>query len=250
MSRIRPPENIEIASLKKKQEMGFDAMAPGPGTPWEDRGTHGTVKAFFKTCWASLFSPAALTDSIRRPETTGDAKGFVIGCAILWGLSAVIHMLLLIPHWTNTPNIDYFDGQTYGIYCAIAFAAAAVGTVVLFNFFNSMYGKLVAQEKSSSLLPDVLLYNVNAYGLGPSLLALIPFIGPPIALLWIFIDLVINGKKRLNLRAAGALIDALLPFIAVLVVGAAMYFVGNWIVHQVLGDAVVLRQVFEAPGHH
>lgn len=247
MSRIRPPENIEIAALKKKQEMGFDAMAPGPGTPWEDRGTHGTIKAFFKTCLASLFSPARLTDAIRRPETISDARGFVIGCAILWGLSAVIHMLLLIPHWMNTPNLAYFDGQTYGVYCVIAFIAAALGTIVLFQFFNSMYGKLVAQEKTSSPLPDVLLYNVNAYGLGPSLLAVIPFAGPPIALLWIFIDLVINGKKRLNLRAAGALIDALLPFIAVLVVGAVAYYVGDWVVHQALGDAAVLKQSFELP---
>ena len=40
------------------------------------------------------------------------------------------------------------------------------------------------------LFPEVLIYNVNVYALGPSLLALIPFVGPPIALLWIYIDLV------------------------------------------------------------
>jgi hypothetical protein len=77
---------------------------------------------------------------------------------------------------------------------------------------------------------------VNAYALGPSLLAPIPIIGPPLAVLLIFIDLYIAGRKRLNIRATGALIDALLAFAAVLALGFLGYWLGNLVLHQVLSD--------------
>jgi hypothetical protein len=236
MSRVRTPDNIAIASLKQKQAEHFDPMAAGAGTPWEDRGSFGIAGAFFKTCKMSMTAPATLQSLIRRPETTGDASAFLIACCILWGVSALIHGLILLPVVSRTPGID-FDQSLYLIYCAIAFVAAGGGVYLLFRFYNIIYAKLIAQEKSQSLLPAPLLFNVTAYSMGPSLLVIIPFIGPPIAMLWIFINLVLAGSKRLRIRATAAFIDAMLACIVVAAVGGVGYWIGDrLILHQVLGD--------------
>jgi hypothetical protein len=235
MSRIRAPENLEIAALKQKQSKFFDAMAPGPGTPWEDRGSRGVIGAFFKSCTMSMTSFFKLVDAIRRPETTSDARAFLIGCCVLWGVSAFIHGLIFM-HFAGQVPYREVDQQTYLIYCAISAVAAGGAVYLLFRLYNIIYSKLVAQEKTATTLPDVLLYNVNAYALGPSLLAPIPFAGPPLALLLIFIDLVIAGRKRLNIRATGALIDAVIAFVAVLAIAFVGYWVGNLLLHQVLSD--------------
>ena len=149
MSRVRPPDNIEIASLKKKQVAMFDPMAPGTGTPWEDRGTHGTVGAFFKTCVMSLHSPGELTNQIRL------ARGrlmtllrFLIGCSICWGFSALIHGLLLFTHVRDLPNTD-FDSTHYFVYCVIGMLAAGGGTWGLFKLYTTIYSKLVEKGKES-----------------------------------------------------------------------------------------------------
>ncbi|HSV13313.1 MAG TPA: hypothetical protein VLI90_03595 [Tepidisphaeraceae bacterium] len=237
MSRIRTPDGIEIASLKGKKTEFFDAMAPGPGTPWEDRGTRGVVSAFLKTCAMSLTSFFKLVDAIRRPETTNDAFVFLIDCCILWGVSAFIHGLIFM-HFAGKVQYHEVETQTYLMYVAIAAVGAGGGVYLLFRLYNIIYAKLIAQEKTATALPDVLLYNVNAYALGPSILAPIPFIGPALAGLFIFIDLYIAGRKRLNIRATGALIDALMAYVVVLVVAFVGYWVGNLVLHQVLGDPI------------
>ena len=45
MSAYGKPTDIEIASLKK-QELSYDVMRPGNGTPWEDRGAWRTSCLF------------------------------------------------------------------------------------------------------------------------------------------------------------------------------------------------------------
>jgi hypothetical protein len=241
MSRIRTPDNIAIASLKQKQAEHFDPMAPGAGTPWEDRGSHGMLGAFLKTCKMSLVSPTQLQRLIRRPETTGDATSFLITCCILWGASAFIHGLILLPAASRTPNAT-FDQNLYLIYCAISFVAMGAGMYLLFRLYNIIYAKLLAQEKTQSPLPAPLLYNVTAYAMGPSLLAILPIIGPPLAMLWIFINLILAGSKRLRIRATAAFIDALLAFIVVVAAGGIGYWIGdNIILHQVLGDPVEIH---------
>src|SRR5205823_5939491 len=191
-------------------------MAPGPGTPWEDRGTHGMVGAFIKSAVMSITNVFRLTDAIRRPETTGDANGFLIGCCILWGVSAFVHGLIFM-YFAGRVQYHEVDPNNPLIFSAIAAAATGGGLYALFRLYNLIYGKLIAQEKGTTSRPDVLLYNVNAYALGPSVLAPIPFAGPPLAALLIFINLVIVGRKRLNIRFAGAFIDALISYVIVIV---------------------------------
>jgi len=91
MAKPTPPPNVAIASLDARKQTMFNLMAPGPGTPWEDRGSIGTIGAFFKTTFRSMFKPADLLDSIRRPETGGDSFSFAIGCGLMWAISALIH---------------------------------------------------------------------------------------------------------------------------------------------------------------
>jgi hypothetical protein len=240
MSRVRTPEDIQIASLKKKQQTVFDPMTAGAGTPWEDRATHGTIGAFFKTCLMSLFSPGKLTKSIRRPETITDARGFVIGIATIWGLTALGHFAYAV--WKETKDVDYAGvlPMNTAVLVLLTIGASAGGTFFLFKIYNAIYGKLTAQEKDSVLLPDVLIYNVNAYTLGPSLLAVIPVAGPPLAILWIFINMIIVGNKRLRLRLPAAIIDALLSLLVVVGIILGVYFIGKvLIIDKVWGyDAV------------
>ncbi len=244
MSRVRTPENIEIAALKRKQQVVFDPMFAGSGTPWEDRATHGTVGAFFKTCMMSLTSPGKLTNSIRRPETNTDAKGFLIGVSAIWAITALIHTAYFI--WRETHDVDYIDidWPNAAVLGAIALVGAGVGVFFLFKIYNAIYGRLTSQEKDSVLLPDVLLYNVNVYALGPSLLALIPLAGPVIALIWIFADLIAVGNKRLRLRMPAAIIDALISLAAVLGIVLAVYVVGKVVViDKLLGYDAIERQI-------
>ena len=231
MSRIPTPQNIEIAALKQKAVMRFDPMAPGPGTPWEDRASHGVVGAFFKTVGMSLFAPAKLASAVRRPETTSDTSSFLIACCVCWSLSAFIHGMIFEHQLAKDPRVTI---DNYTIDTVIAAVAAGVGVWLLFRLYNMIYAKLVAQEKNQSPLPPALLYNINAYALGPSIVALIPFVGPPLALLWILVALVAVGIGRLRLRFAAALIDSLIPFVAVLVIGYVAYWVGDLVLNQPL----------------
>ena len=98
------PPGVDIAALKNKKTTGaggLDLMRPGEGTPWEDRGAQGVVKAFIQTCVKSITSPGHLLDHIRRPDTSREGTQFAIGCAVLWVISTFVHMLLW--HWRHPP---------------------------------------------------------------------------------------------------------------------------------------------------
>lgn len=230
MSRVRPPENIEIASLRKKQKTVFDPMAAGAGTPWEDRGTHGTIGAFFETCFMSMTSPAKLLNAIRRPETVNDARGFLFGICGVWAISALMHFAYFVHKDTKLLDFDSVNTTSTAVLTLLTIAGAGGGCFFLHKIYAIIYGRLAAQEKDAVLLPEVLIYNVNAYAMGPSLLALIPFAGPPLALLWIFADLVVAGSSRFRLRMAGAIIDALISLLAVLAIAGAVFFVGEYVI--------------------
>ena len=240
MSRVRPPEGIEIAALKKKQQTVVNFMATGTGTPWEDRGSSGTVPAFFKTAFASLLSPGQLVEKIRRPETIGDARALVIGNACLWGLSGAMHTAIVLYLQAHKPEAIDVNIVECVLWCLIGGAAAGLGGYVLFKIYNAIYAKLVTQEAGSGTIPDTLLYNVNAYALGPSFLSLIPVAGPPLALLWILICAVAVGQGRLKLKPAAAIIDAVLGYVAILLITTAVFFGGRWLLNfTALSDAVV-----------
>jgi len=225
MSRMRTPENIEIAALKRKQNTVFDPMRAGAGTPWEDRGNHGTIGAFFKTCTKSMLSPGKLTLSIRRPETTSDARAFLLGICGIWAISAIMHFAYFVWQETRDPNFLDVVQPNATILAVVTLALSGGGAFFLFKIYTIIYGKLAAQEKDSVLLPDVLIYNVSAYSLGPSLLALIPFVGPFLAVIWIFVSMVVIGNSRLRLKMAAAVIDSFISLVTVVVIVVGFYYI-------------------------
>jgi hypothetical protein len=230
------PPGVEIAALKNKKTTGaggLDLMRPGDGTPWEDRGAQGLVKAFVQTCVKSITSPGLLLDHIRRPDTSREGTQFAIGCSVLWGLSVAIHTVLY--HYVYTRDIINDIGPGPILIKALILGAVigALVYVLLVMFANRMYYAMVSTELKNTA-PRVLLYNMFCYCLGPSILAPIPVIGPPAALLLIFMDWIVGGSKRLYITYRGGIVAACLTMIAALAMGSGALWAANLVANNVL----------------
>ena len=237
MAKPTPPPNVAIASLDVRKQTMFNLMAPGPGTPWEDRGSIGVVGAFFKTCFKSMLKPADLLDSIRRPETGGDSRSFAMGCGLLWAISALIHGYLYYRHMlgeeTRTATSTTEDritvlGQSWAIWCVIAAVLAVIGVLLFQKIGSSVYYSLVATEMKSKA-PPILAYNMFGYCLGPSILAIVPIAGPILAVIWITIALMVGGATRLKISVKGSLIASLVSVAAMVGVASVTWFVAQYI---------------------
>jgi hypothetical protein len=250
MAKVRQPANVEIAALKKKVVQQSNLMQAGTGTPWEDRGSLGTVKAFFVTCFKSLTAPGQLWDQIRRPETTSDATAFAIWCGVVAGISWVAHSLfwdlvysgfgpgdgvppLLVK---NDPNYS-IDWQTWGFGAALQMISAVVGTLLLLRLANLIYQKLLPHGIASRI-PSALSYNVLAYALGSVLLCLIPVFGWLLALLWFMALVIFASARRLGLGKGTAAVSGVLTVFVVTVVGFGGYFAGALGWSTAVGSAV------------
>jgi hypothetical protein len=237
MAKSIPPSNVAIASLDARKQTMFNLMAPGPGTPWEDRGSIGVVGAFFKTCFKSMFKLADLLDSIRRPETGGDSFSFAIGCGLMWAISAGIHGYLyyrrMLGEEARTANSTTEDrltvlGQPWIIWCVIAAVLAVIGAILFQKIGSRLYYSLVGTEMKSKA-PPILVYNIFGYCLGPSLLAIIPIAGPILAVIWITIALTVGGATRLKISVKGAVIASLVVVCAMVGLTIATWVVARYI---------------------
>jgi hypothetical protein len=214
-----------------KKEVVYDLMRGGPGTPWENRGEHGAVGAVLKCGLRAMFKPNLLFDHIRGTTVTADAASFLWVCAGCWGLSAAIHSAIAYFMIDQATNEVYL--QQYLLAALLKVAGTVGWAFLMFKFVIGLYHKLVITEIKQAV-PATLTFNIVAYAMGPSILAPIPFAGPPLALVGIFIALVAGGRKRLYIGWRGAVIDALLPFVAAVVLTAAFAFVGGWALDQLL----------------
>ena len=251
MAKTHIPAGVEIASLKKQVVQQGNLMQSGAGTPWEDRGSLGFFKAFFGTCFKSMFSPGELWDQIRRPETTSDATSFAVWCGVIAGITWVGHSLAwdlvysgMGPHDGVPPLLvkDDFvhytvDWQTWGEGAAIQFGCAIFGTLLLLKLANFIYQKLLPHGIASRI-PTALSYNILAYSLGPVLLALIPCYGWVLALVWLLVLFVRLGIRRLHMGAGTGVVSGVLTFLVVVVVGFVIYFAGALLWSYTLGPSV------------
>jgi hypothetical protein len=219
--------DIEIAAMKKQEAGSYNVMLPGSGTPWEDRGRSGVVSAFFKTCFQSLFNHRAMLDQIRRPETTSEATGFAIGCGAMWGLSIAIWDACVYYHYANNP-LWVVSGQQYLIESALRVAAAVVLTIVFLKVAVTIFAALLGHAAQQQT-PKVLLHNVLAYSLGPSVLAIIPVFGWALAALWIMVDAIIGTKTRLYLRTHEVIVNVLIATVVICVLFALLWVAGHFI---------------------
>ena len=268
MSRFgSSPEGFEIAALKKRQTELWDPMAPGPGTPWEDRATHGIVGAFLRTCAASITGPGKLATSIRRPETTGDVRSFVVGCGLLWGVSTATCLAMGL--WAKSKGIDLpkgykveaedVSGLWAGLYLLVAFAATTVGVVGLWMLYSAVYNRLVQQEARPVKLTEPLMANVVGYAFGPAILAplsvvaplfpradrtLVGLVGPLLAVALMLIAMITTGTStRLRLRLSAAAVDAVLGLAALVAIAAAGSFVSTFVNYLPVPDPVPLVDI-------
>jgi hypothetical protein len=231
MTNVDPGAAVPYNKYVKK-EVVYDLMRGGSGTPWENRGEFGPVGAFVRSATRALFKPGLLFDHIRGTTVTSDARSFLWVCTGCWGASVLIHCVIayfLID--AETYNVDTY---TYVIATVIKTAVSAVWAFLMFRFLSGLYHKLVTTEIKQPV-PATLTYNVVAYAMGPSIFAPIPLIGPPFAAIGIFVSMIAAGRKRLYVTWRAAVIDALIPFAAAVVLTMVLYFVGR----------ILLRQVFD-----
>jgi hypothetical protein len=229
---ITTPQDVQIAALQKGPARLYRLMEPGDGTPWEDRGSIGPVAAFFKTCLQVMLTPGKLLESIRRPETASDARVFVFICAGFWAVSWLLHDYLAFrsenAHLPARSQKDFTDlYPTMLIHLVLAIA----GTWLLHMLIARLFYKLVQAGDAQAKAPSVLTYNVYAYCLGPSILALIPFyIGPAIAITWIFCLCVYASIHRLAIKTSGAITCNILAFGGLVGGSAAVYHLLWWFI--------------------
>jgi hypothetical protein len=200
-------------------------MSPGGGTPWEDRGSLGLVKAFFVTCVDSLRNPRRLFNSIRRPETTGDAMGFAIGCGMMWLVSVLVHGGIAYVRVLMSGKQEV-DSMQFWLQWGMLAVAAPAGLLLLMRLGVKLYHKLVAAEMPGRLSAP-LVVNVFAYALGPSLLAVIPYVGPLLAaggILWL---LIVGSIVRLNIARGGAISCSAITFGAMAILALVAGFGGS-----------------------
>ena len=215
----------EIASMRKPQQAKYrNPLEPGAGTPWEDRGSIGVIPAVFKTAFAAMFAPRRLLDSMRRPEARADARVLAIAYGVFWGLGWVVHDVVQFMRSDQTFMIEYHG---YAMFAHFALGVAA--TFFVLQFATPLFHKLLSAGDTSGRIPSVLVYNVFAYCLGPSVLAIIPFgIGPLIALLWIFGLIVFGAVARLGMKGGNAFVCALIAFGATLGAAVLVYLGLRW----------------------
>jgi hypothetical protein len=246
-AKYTTPQDVQIRALdEKKREQFIDLMAPGPGIPWEDRGSVGVLGGFFKTAFSMMFAPVKLLSNLRRPETAKDADVFMYGIGVIWILAMVIQSAFdYFVFYRNNTKLEV-DTNQFMLNTALEAVATGVGAVVLCRVISILYYKSIAFDLSQPA-PSVLAHNVVAYASSPSLLALIPgSLGaawPPLgviaALLWMLVLWIAAARGRLRVRPGGAVVGPVLTFVVccAVIAGATLALWAIWT--QAMGDGSV-----------
>jgi hypothetical protein len=236
---VEPPADVDIRTMRKQFTQVGNLLEAGPGTPWDDRGSVGAVAAFFKTVGGMLTKPSKILDALRRPETPGDARAFALTCAAFWSVSWVMHDL--IRYARSNEVFDYsIQGYTWITHAALGF----FGTWALLKLVTRIFYKLASAGEMRSRFPIVLANNVYSYCLAPSVLALIPFyIGPGIAITWIFVLLIRAAISRMAIKPSGAIICNVIAFVGVVGGATIVYFTLRFLIGwlEIVPAPVVLK---------
>ena len=225
-----------IAAMQQKVAMQYDLMRPGPGTPWEVRGGNA-IGAFIKTTMRSLFTPAQLFNSLRRPETISDGKSYLWACGIMWSLGVVTNDVWSYFRYSGLadalPDQWAISPPQFWLEMVLRMVLVVVGLFVFWKIAVSVFHRLSASELKAA--PRSLVQNLFAYSLGPSILAIIPpwYIGGPIAAVWILLDMILAARKRLYMSVSGSAINCILAWISGVAIiaasSAAIWFLWNYI---------------------
>ncbi|MDP9173624.1 MAG: hypothetical protein M3O30_07135 [Planctomycetota bacterium] len=234
MAKTYIPDNIRIASQEVKAAKLYDLMIPGPGVPWEDRNSSGSVSSFLKTATGLMFHPAATLNRMRRPDSRAEANSFAMVCAVIWVMAVFIQSAFDYFVYYKS-NVNLIANQ-YWVNTAIQAVLVGAGAFMLPRVASGLYFKLAGYDMTTKVSPE-LVHNTLAYLMAPSLVALIPgsymgtyigiWIAPLLALLWILLLWMAAGVGRLRIGVAGAMVSSVLTFLICMGIGVAIYFVGR-----------------------
>jgi hypothetical protein len=118
--------------------------------------------------------------------------------------------------------------------------AAVVGLLAL---AVKVFYPMVSAEDMKGKGTPTLVYNLFAYALGPSVLALVPVLGPPVAVAWIVGDMAIASIDRLRVSVKGTFVGLFITALVCLVVVA----VGGYLVQYAGGMALPEWSTSTAP---
>jgi hypothetical protein len=228
--------DIEIAALKKS-ETNYNVMLPGSGTPWEDRGAAGFLAAYFKTTFQSLFSFRSLVDQIRRPETGGDANGYASLCGVMWGLGIGLWDVVVYFRALNNTAVTV-DGQQFLTEAVLRAVGAGFLTIVIYKLATTIFYNLLTSDAQRQI-PKVLVGNVFAYAMGPSILALIPVVGWVLAVVWIVINTIVAAKTRLYLRMRESVVNVIIAGVVSTLLLVVIYFACYFVWPLIYGQSSI-----------
>lgn len=240
---IETPSDVQIASMEKHQEHVANVMHAGEGTPWEDRGSLGFVPAFFKTMIQGLLSPGRLLANIRRPDAATDTRILVLIYGVFWAIAWLILDILAFrqPVWHETRGVrtqvpQEFDITTHGLLWLIHAAIAIGGLWLLMNLASKLFYKLATSGEMKAKAPPILIYNVMAYCLAPSVLSLFVYklIGPLVAAAWIVLLIMYAAMARLAIKLGGAIVCTMFSVVALLAAGVGIYWLAYVIYVKVI----------------
>lgn len=208
------------------------------GTPWEDRGSEGVLKAFFATCILSLASPRQLLTGISRADSAYEATWFAAGCGMMWSAWALIRAVIEWAGYVLHPDRYEYDPVLYWSRYGILIVLLPLLAVGLVHLAGRIYHAMVSGILRGGT-PRGTITTVIAYCLGPSLLAPIPYVGPWLAGLWILALLLMAGSVALELEPRDAVTCGLISYLAAAAIGIALVAGGAWLSRNMGGETVI-----------
>lgn len=190
-----------IAMLDAQEEA---QSLPDP-TPWENPREHGWLRAFTRTIHGAMFSAP---EFFARLSPAGSlAPGYLF--FLLLGYVAILCAAL----WRHALGNILAAAQPAGplalpVLLLLAPVALGLALLLLAGCLRVIL-QLFAPEKA--VFP--LLFKLISYSVAPLVLSIIPFVGPPVGLLWFLAVFIIGCRHRLGVSWPLVILGMLPPVV-------------------------------------
>jgi uncharacterized protein YbaR (Trm112 family) len=175
--------------------------------PWEDRGRLGWLRALYETVRTSLLAPKAF---FSRMPVSGGWSAPLSYAGIMCVLSAfgASLWLFVLP-----------EAEVAGFHVTLSTYPGLVlqlmlRTVAVLAFYGALVHLAVSLFKGGPAWMQTTA-RVVAYASGALLLALLPYIGPPLAGLWTLVLCVVGLREAQELTTGKAVVAAFSPILLI-----------------------------------
>ena len=240
-------EGAEAVASRRRRVCDYQLFEGGAGTPWDNRGGEGPVRAFFQTCWMSLRCPARLFDLVRRGDGTRDAVGFVLACGVAWGVGWNLIEIATFLHRSRQDDVEAVNTWLFVVNCALRLVVAPAALLLLVNLAARLWQRVVSPAAVGAEA-FAGTFNLLAYALGPSVLALVPVVGPTAALVWILALITTAGVRRHRLPLGNALLGGVVGVFAGAAVAAGLYVSVGRAWEKTMSPTIELKKPVDAAG--